>query len=217
MDSLTLAIVAIGALVVILIVAAILRRSWGGSLDSVALPSTTLPQGVRYHSVADVPAENLAEIRALLAQGNKIQAIKQLRDLTGLGLKEAKDAVEAMDAGSYETTPASSQPSSSQFSAQALEEIRSLLEHGNKIGAIKRVRELTGLGLKEAKDYVDSIPVHGSPPSLPSAGVNQPPSQASLAEVHALAMQGQKIQAIKLYRELTGLGLKEAKDYIDSL
>jgi ribosomal protein L7/L12 len=176
---------------------------------------------VRYHSVADVPAENLAEIRALLVQGNKIQAIKQLRELTGLGLKEAKDAVEAMDAGSYETTPASSQPSSqpssSQFSGQALEEIRSLVEHGNKIGAIKRVRELTGLGLKEAKDYVDSIPRHGSPPSLPSAGVNQPTSQASLAEVHALAMQGQKIQAIKLYRELTGLGLKEAKDYIDSL
>jgi ribosomal protein L7/L12 len=217
MDSLTLAIAAIGALAVILIVAAILRRSWGGSLDRVPAPTDVLPQGVRYHSVADVPAENLAEIRALLVQGNKIQAIKQLRELTGLGLKEAKDAVEGMDAGSYETTPASSQPSSSQFSGQALEEIRSLVEHGNKIGAIKRVRELTGLGLKEAKDYVDSIPRHGSPPSLPSASVNQPTSQASLAEVHALAMQGQKIQAIKLYRELTGLGLKEAKDYIDSL
>src|ERR1041384_6270153 len=124
MDSLTLAIAAIGALVVILIVAAILRRSWGGSLDRV--PSgAALPQNVRYHSVADVPAEHLVELRELLAQGNKIQAIKQLRELTGLGLKEAKDAVEAMDAGPHEATQASSRPDTSQFSGQALEEVRS--------------------------------------------------------------------------------------------
>ena len=28
---------------------------------------------------------------------------------------------------------------------------------------------------------------------------------------------GQKIEAIKLYREQTGVGLKEAKDYVESL
>jgi ribosomal protein L7/L12 len=28
---------------------------------------------------------------------------------------------------------------------------------------------------------------------------------------------GKKILAIKLYREATGVGLKEAKDYVDSL
>ena len=36
------------------------------------------------------------EIRALLAQDKKIHAIKVYREHTGLGLKEAKDAVEAM-------------------------------------------------------------------------------------------------------------------------
>lgn len=30
-------------------------------------------------------------------------------------------------------------------------------------------------------------------------------------------MKGNKIMAIKLYRESSGVGLKEAKDYIDSL
>ena len=35
-------------------------------------------------------------------------------------------------------------------------EIRAALEAGNKIEAIKRVRERTGLGLKEAKDLVES-------------------------------------------------------------
>ncbi len=32
-----------------------------------------------------------------------------------------------------------------------------------------------------------------------------------------LLMQNKKIEAIKVYREHTGLGLKEAKDYIDAL
>ncbi len=39
------------------------------------------------------------DIRALLAGGNKIAAIKAYRDATGAGLKEAKDAVEAMERG----------------------------------------------------------------------------------------------------------------------
>jgi ribosomal protein L7/L12 len=36
-------------------------------------------------------------------------------------------------------------------------------------------------------------------------------------EVVALARSGNAIAAIKLYRELTGVGLREAKDVIDSL
>ena len=34
------------------------------------------------------------EIQDLLAKGNEIQAIKRYRELTGLGLKEAKEAIE---------------------------------------------------------------------------------------------------------------------------
>ncbi len=36
-------------------------------------------------------------------------------------------------------------------------------------------------------------------------------------DVTALVRQGQLIEAIKLYRERTGVGLKEAKDYVDAL
>lgn len=43
-----------------------------------------------------IPTEPLPpEVLAALQRGNKIEAIKLLRQLTGLGLKEAKDAVEA--------------------------------------------------------------------------------------------------------------------------
>lgn len=37
------------------------------------------------------------------------------------------------------------------------------------------------------------------------------------AEVVALAQSGNAIAAIKLYRELTGAGLREAKEVVDSL
>ena len=58
---------------------------------------TPAPQAAAY---ANLGALDLAEVSALLASGNKIAAIKRLRELTGLGLKEAKDYVEAMPSGS---------------------------------------------------------------------------------------------------------------------
>ena len=36
-------------------------------------------------------------VRTLMAEGRKIEAIKVYREATGAGLKEAKDAVEALD------------------------------------------------------------------------------------------------------------------------
>ncbi|SRR6266498_3055346 len=35
--------------------------------------------------------------------------------------------------------------------------------------------------------------------------------------IDALLREGRKIQAIKVYREVTGVGLKEAKDAVDNL
>jgi hypothetical protein len=43
------------------------------------------------------------------------------------------------------------------------------------------------------------------------------PNQGVNLDVKELMKAGQKIQAIKLYREQTGVGLKEAKDYVESL
>lgn len=36
-------------------------------------------------------------------------------------------------------------------------------------------------------------------------------------ELKSLILEGKKVEAIKKYRMATGLGLKEAKEYIDSL
>ena len=43
------------------------------------------------------------------------------------------------------------------------------------------------------------------------------PNQGVDEKIMELMKAGQKIEAIKLYREQTGVGLREAKDYVESL
>jgi len=101
-----------------------------------------------------------AELLRQLQRGNKIEAIKLLREHTGVGLKEAKDAVEALERNAAAPLPAAAPevPMSPHLASLDIDpEVRLLLQRGNKIAAIKRVRELTGWGLKESKDYVDRL------------------------------------------------------------
>jgi ribosomal protein L7/L12 len=87
------------------------------------------------------------------------------------------------------------------------------LEKGNVIEAIKLLRDGTGLDLKQSKDTIDEH-MRGntsfSTPSTPAQPAALPPAVAQ-----ALA-KGSKIEAIKLLREQTGMGLKEAKDAVES-
>ena len=57
-------------------------------------PPRAWPAGAA--SIGDLAAELDGEVRALLAGGNKIAAIKLVRASTGLGLREAKELVERM-------------------------------------------------------------------------------------------------------------------------
>jgi ribosomal protein L7/L12 len=56
----------------------------------------TDPGDVPYGNNVGASGPWLDEVRALKAGGDKIEAIKVYRQHTGLGLKEAKDAVEGM-------------------------------------------------------------------------------------------------------------------------
>jgi ribosomal protein L7/L12 len=117
-------------------------------------PLITLPPDL--HSAA----ANDYEVLDSLTRGNKINAIKRVRTLTGLGLKEAKEFVEALERGDVvvpDGTPLNMNPAPQDRIEPFYDpEVQAHLAKGMKINAIKRVREITGLGLKEAKDLVDS-------------------------------------------------------------
>lgn len=92
------------------------------------------------------------DVREALEQGNKIEAIKRLRESTGMGLKEAKDLVENHGQGTVQNIPDILSDAAS---------VADALQKGNKIEAIKRLRQQTGLSLKDAKDAIDALQENG--------------------------------------------------------
>jgi ribosomal protein L7/L12 len=97
-------------------------------------------------------------------------------------------------------------------------EVIRLLEQQKKIQAIKVVRQHTRLGLKEAKDLVEEVERTGRLrlPHLPATQYTLENDEL-LGQARVLKRDGKAILAIKLIREHTGLGLKEAKDVYDRL
>ncbi len=87
-----------------------------------------------------------------------------------------------------------------------------LLTDGRKIEAIRLYRDVTGAGLKEAKDAVESLERGDSPPQRTAPGAH-----ADNAQILELLRAGQKIRAIKLYRDQTGSGLADAKNAVEAM
>ena len=56
-----------------------------------------------------------------------------------------------------------------------------------------------------------------APTSMPAPGVAQPALSPAQVEIVNLARSGNKLEAIKRYRELTGADLAEAKRFIETL
>lgn len=100
------------------------------------------------------------KVRELYAKGDRLQAVKDLRAATGLKLADAIRIADKLGAGAKSATGGPVLQNASpgtDLGPDHRDEIESLVRAGNKIEAIKRVRELTGLGLKEAKGYVDRL------------------------------------------------------------
>ena len=93
------------------------------------------------------------EIRALLESGQKIEAIKRYREMTGAGLAEAKEAVEAIERSAAHTMPAEGRFRDPDFERK----LRTLLDHGEFIQAVRYYREQRKTGLKQAKDAVEAF------------------------------------------------------------
>jgi ribosomal protein L7/L12 len=170
------------------------------------------------------------EVNSFVRSGQMIKAIKIYREDTGASLADARAAVERIEAGlrlGIELRGRRIPEEGMSTQSDALdEEIEHLLIQGKKIEAIKLYRERTDVGLREAKDMVDTLEsallLHGpafahttgaTPETPDRVPVVMPPGE----EVRRLVLAGDKIRAIKLYRDQTGLGLREAKAAVDLL
>jgi ribosomal protein L7/L12 len=103
----------------------------------------------------DDPQDRVA---AAIRAGRKIEAIKLLRESTGLGLAEAKAAVERMqDSASRHHAPESAAPARTNTDPRSIGGVQDALARDDLIKAIKLYREHTGVSLKEAKQAIDEL------------------------------------------------------------
>jgi ribosomal protein L7/L12 len=154
-------------------------------------------------------------VRAMLAQNERIEAIKWVLHQTGWGLKRSRDYVEEVARAMLSSLPTEAKGALEQ-------EIGALVQQGARIEAIKRVRQATGWGLKECKDYVDQLSSSGPageavpvPPLFRDSGLDL--SQHTVSQIRVLLAEGHKVRAVQLVRTMANVGLREAKEYVDSL
>jgi ribosomal protein L7/L12 len=192
-------------------------------------PSTQLDQDLFNGQIGlnASEADQFSAVRAEIRRGNKLEAIKIYRQLTGVSLAEAKSAVEALAAGQPVVVSQATLVSGMGGADKAtlLEEVDDQIRQGNKIAAIKAYREMTGVGLAEAKAAVEAMaagqPVSSADAALISASAAAGAGFASSAEamdaIKAELRAGKKIEAIKIHRAYFDTGLAEAKTAVEQI
>jgi large subunit ribosomal protein L7/L12 len=217
-------------------------------------------------SAAAAEPESSSELYEVILNGcgpNKISVIKIIRERTGLGLKDSKDLAESVDVTIKKAIPEEEAVALMRelAGAGASVEVRSvggaltamsgsievtydvvMLDCGaGKIAVIKLIRELTNLGLKEAKDIAETsgATVKAGLPDDEARAIERRFVEAGakvelvareqaaelgsgseratgLVDVVLQSCGPNKISVIKEVRAATNLGLKEAKDLVES-
>lgn len=112
---------------------------------------------------------------------------------------------------------------------ESLRAIAALVNQGKKIEAIKLYRQQTGASLEEAKSLVERLDANSHiyqrvsrkldlvllKLEIPNTTRNA--SEDFYGEIKALLRDRNKIEAIRVYREATGLGLREAKAAVEAI
>lgn len=143
---------------VIIILPLILTRLFSGGSRRDTDAVLGAPTATRKEAQQTGGKETLAaEVKDLLDQGRKIEAIKSAREKTGPPLAAAKDLVETIE---ISAKPATVEPAILEMIRVASElppAVQRLVKEGRKTEAIKLIRARTGMDLKEAKEIVDKL------------------------------------------------------------
>lgn len=92
------------------------------------------------------------------------------------------------------------------------DDILNLVATGDYLDAARRLQSRTGISLEEAAAEIERLRASITPLNLATSPVADPITPEIAAAIRA----GRKIEAIKLYRQAHGVGLKEAKDAVDA-
>lgn len=101
------------------------------------------------------------------------------------------------------------------MSYRVTEEILQIARQGEKVRAIALLREQSGLGLAQAKNLLEDTLEHSQANTSKLSHPSLPTPQEVMQQIEAALARGEKLQAIKLLCESTGVSLLEAKERIE--
>jgi len=131
-----------------------------------------------------LPDKQIMAIRLLVANGQKIQAVKVFRQFTGVDLKDAKDVIDRLESAapangtnpqnmssvSIQTTGMDDMDSTTipgyTLDSKSVSNILSCLAGKQKIAAIKVFRDATHAGLAESKEAIDRLSAEKMPEDI---------------------------------------------------
>lgn len=174
-----------------------------------------------------MPTQIPPEILQRWQSGHKIEAIQQLREQYGLGLKQAKDLLEASDEPDFLQPD---MPESARI--EAMQQLRAQLERMDMKDATQLLDQLNQANASgkssftTIKTHITSVNGkttktvtvsgdHAKAIEMQLSRAAAVPEEARTKVEEAMA-RGSKLEAIKLLREATGLGLAQAKEHIDA-
>ena len=96
-----------------------------------------------------------------------------------------------------------------------VQEIHELLHERKLIHAIKLYREATGVGLAEAKAAVEEMAQNES--TKPPDDMRDMDNPVLESRIKSLLSRNRKVDAVKIYREEYGVGLKDAKEAVEMI
>jgi ribosomal protein L7/L12 len=91
--------------------------------------------------------------------------------------------------------------------------LRGELRTGGKLAAVKLYKEWTGSSLLTAKNFVESL----AGPEAGTADFGMELEDGQMDQILDALQEGNKLEAVKLYRNSTGLSLMESKQFVERL
>jgi ribosomal protein L7/L12 len=96
-----------------------------------------------------------------------------------------------------------------------VQKIHTLLHDKKLLQAVKLYHDATGVSLSEAKEAVEQMARNEF--SKPPSGVRNYDDPVLESKIKSLLSKGKKLDAIRIYREEYGIGLKEAKNAVERI
>ncbi len=167
-------------------------------------------------AVTSLSEEQLQAVIRLMVTSNKIATIKLVREYTGWGLKEAKDYVDALEPQVKSGVLAAAQGQAlTSENEEVARRVLAMLGRASHRDIVTYLCEDYNWSRDRAEAYVVELESNQKdPPAVQGAAALTP---EVLSTVRNLVQNGKKIEAIKVVRQATSWGLKEAKDYVEAL